>query len=248
VSSPNRPDRVRSAVDRSFEIGMHQHRGEIEPFAHWIADRRPHHVIEIGTLHGGTAALWHQIATGTVVSVDLPNGPFGGSYHGYDAERCFERDRRLRAEFPRIVSVHADSRDSGTVDAVTRRALRGEPVDLLFIDGDHTYETVRGDYETYLPHVRPGGVVAFHDVLDTFTHRAAGCRVDRLWGELPWPKQLFSVSGAWGGIGAVVVPSSEPRMAAQRDAALAAGGPNSEASSSSTASPIARVESAEEPG
>jgi predicted O-methyltransferase YrrM len=37
------------------------------------------------------------------------------------------------------------------------------PLDLLFIDGDHSYEGCRTDIEAWFPHVRSGGVVAFHD-------------------------------------------------------------------------------------
>lgn len=38
-----------------------------------------------------------------------------------------------------------------------------EPVDLLFIDGNHKYESVKTDYESWYPHVKRGGVIAFHD-------------------------------------------------------------------------------------
>jgi hypothetical protein len=38
-----------------------------------------------------------------------------------------------------------------------------DKIDLLFIDGDHSYEGVRADMVTWLGKVRPGGIVAFHD-------------------------------------------------------------------------------------
>ena len=37
------------------------------------------------------------------------------------------------------------------------------PIDLLFIDGDHTEEGVRRDWELFSKHVRAGGHVLFHD-------------------------------------------------------------------------------------
>ncbi len=42
------------------------------------------------------------------------------------------------------------------------------PIRLLFIDGSHQYEDVLADFENFFPHVEPGGVVAFHDVVDTW--------------------------------------------------------------------------------
>jgi hypothetical protein len=39
----------------------------------------------------------------------------------------------------------------------------GTQVDVVFIDGDHTPEGARLDWELWSPHVAPGGVVVFHD-------------------------------------------------------------------------------------
>jgi hypothetical protein len=38
-----------------------------------------------------------------------------------------------------------------------------EPIDVLFIDGDHSYDGVKGDYERHAPNVKQGGVIFFHD-------------------------------------------------------------------------------------
>ena len=40
-----------------------------------------------------------------------------------------------------------------------------EPIDLLFIDGNHDYPAVLQDYEQWTPLIKPGGVIAFHDVV-----------------------------------------------------------------------------------
>jgi len=38
-------------------------------------------------------------------------------------------------------------------------------IDLIFIDGDHSYEGVKADWELFLPHLNEFGVVVFHDTL-----------------------------------------------------------------------------------
>jgi predicted O-methyltransferase YrrM len=44
------------------------------------------------------------------------------------------------------------------------------PIDLLFIDGDHSYEGVKADWDAFSPHVSKFGVVVFHDTTWEF-HR-----------------------------------------------------------------------------
>lgn len=41
------------------------------------------------------------------------------------------------------------------------------PIKVLFIDGEHRYERVKGEWEKYWPHVKKGGIVFFHDADDT---------------------------------------------------------------------------------
>jgi len=39
------------------------------------------------------------------------------------------------------------------------------PIDLIFIDGDHSYEGVKADWDLFIPHVSEFGVVVFHDTI-----------------------------------------------------------------------------------
>lgn len=38
-----------------------------------------------------------------------------------------------------------------------------QPIDMVFVDGDHSYEGCAGDIATWWPHLKPGGVMALHD-------------------------------------------------------------------------------------
>jgi MMP 1-O-methyltransferase len=66
--------------------------------------------------------------------------------------------RRFGLE-PLVVPIEADS-------VAAAAGYAGPPIDLLYIDGDHVYEAVRADFEAWRGKVRPGGLLAFHDVDD----------------------------------------------------------------------------------
>lgn len=86
--------------------------------------------------------------------------------------------------------------------------LAGRKADLLFIDGDHSYVGVRLDYELWKGLVRPGGYIAFRDILPHA--RSSVSEVDRLWAELrPNHKYWEFISDpqqGWAGIGVIQLP------------------------------------------
>lgn len=41
------------------------------------------------------------------------------------------------------------------------------PIDFLHVDGDHHYEFVKKDIDLFVPHVKPGGCIFFHDYVVT---------------------------------------------------------------------------------
>jgi predicted O-methyltransferase YrrM len=126
---------------------------------------RPATVLEIGTSMGGTLYLWTRLAQpdALIISVDLPGGKFGGGYSSLRTP-LYERFSR---EQQQLHLLRASSHDESTI-AEVRRLLGGRSVDFLFIDGDHTYEGVKQDWEMYSPLVRPGGLVAFHDIAGNY--------------------------------------------------------------------------------
>jgi len=125
----------------------------------------PQTVLEIGTHRGGTLFLWARLARpdAILVSIDLPGGRFGGGYSPFRAPIY----RRFAQERQKVRLMRADSHDESTLGE-TKRLLSGRQIDLLFIDGDHTYVGVQKDWEMYSPLVRPGGLVVFHDVAGNY--------------------------------------------------------------------------------
>jgi predicted O-methyltransferase YrrM len=69
----------------------------------------------------------------------------------------------------------------GRVRSARVRELLPE-VDFLFLDGDHSYARAKQDWEWYAPLVRPGGIIALHDIAPT--PAGSPVEVHRLWREI----------------------------------------------------------------
>ncbi|MGH9467964.1 MAG: class I SAM-dependent methyltransferase, partial [Terriglobales bacterium] len=168
-------------------------------FAELVAELRPRRVLEIGTCKGGTLCVLCRLAApdATIVSLDLPGGAYGG---GYDAKRALVF-RAFPRRGQRLHLVRGDSHLPQIRERVAR-ALGGEPLDLVFIDGDHSYAGVKADYEMYSPMVRAGGVVAFHDIVEHPPEYGVG--VGRFWREIRGPGAVEIIADpgqGWAGIG-----------------------------------------------
>lgn len=187
---------------------------EIEKLYELICQHAPDRVLEIGTARGGTLYLWAQAAGkhATLVSVDLPGGDFGGAY----PECRMPFYQAFAREGQQLFLERADSHQPETL-ALIRQRFAGNPIDFAFIDGDHTYEGVRADFEDYGPLVRPGGIIAFHDIL--YREDQPTIRVDRLWNELKQQYECHEFVGPDGsgkriGIGYLRVPENGLGIAA----------------------------------
>jgi predicted O-methyltransferase YrrM len=155
--------RAADLTERAMEFSALQKPEELCQLLNLVERQRLESVVEIGTYGGGTLLCWCQLAEpeATIVSVDLPGGAFGG---GYTPERREEMRRLFPRAGQKLHLIGKDSHESSTVEAV-KECLQGREVDLLFIDGDHTYEGVKQDFEMYGPLVKRSGLIAFHDIL-----------------------------------------------------------------------------------
>jgi predicted O-methyltransferase YrrM len=177
-----RPAQVRSEIAQLLELAVR--RGP------------PAAVLEVGTASGGTLFLLTRAADpgAIVATIDITSPERAVMY------RTFARDQQ------RVEMIHADSHDPGTRDRV-ERLFGHRQIDLLFIDGDHSYEGVRRDFELYSPLVREGGMIAFHDIVPGPPVLVG--EVPRFWEELKPTQTTRELVEDWDqgayGIGVVLV-------------------------------------------
>ena len=153
------------------------------PFAFWLTKAlRPTKFVELGTHRGNSyCAFCQAIATLRIDSAAIAVDTWQGDIHMAPeadllADLRQHHDPRYRA-FSRLLRMTFDE---------ARPQIADGSVDLLHIDGTHSYEAVRHDFETWRSALSPRGVVLFHDI--GVTQDAFG--VWRLWSELtrehPW--------------------------------------------------------------
>ncbi len=163
---------------RSQRTGMESAWYGHVPFAHWIVVAcRPRILVELGTHNGVSyAAFCEALARfggdSRAYAVDTWQGDEHAGHYGdevywdlrrFHDERFAGFSELLRCTFEDALPYFADG-----------------SVDLLHIDGFHTYEAVRGDFEAWRPKLSDQAVVLFHDT----NMRERGFGVWRLWSEL----------------------------------------------------------------
>jgi predicted O-methyltransferase YrrM len=97
--------------------------------------------------------------------------PFDASGDGESTTAYGERAGRLDGGLRRAFEDNV--RAAGVLDVVeVRQGLSHEhalgwrgAIDLLFLDGDHSYAAVTQDFADWAPKVRPGGFLVMHDVV-----------------------------------------------------------------------------------
>lgn len=198
-----------SVAQALSERAVNQHRAVQKPdeLAELIdlfksEDFTPSRVLEIGTDRGGTLWLWCKLATGdaTVVSVDIDGGTWSSGA---------QNTPELLKYAAREQSLHLIKGDSHGVSAQkrVRRVYPTPTVDLLFLDGDHSFDGTARDYWTYAKLVREGGMIVFHDIAaDPVDHTV---KVGEFWARIRpryrdwW--QIICEPADWGGFGVVRV-------------------------------------------
>jgi cephalosporin hydroxylase len=139
-----------------------QYREEILALAKEIEKKRPKVVLEVGTASGGTLFLATRLAAddALIISIDLPNGMYGGGYPDWKISLYTSFARAQQ----KIELIRADSHAPVVLQQL-KDILNGRKIDYIFLDGDHTYEGVKQDFDTFSDLAAPGALIAFHDIV-----------------------------------------------------------------------------------
>ena len=194
-------EKLERILDYAYRLGMSQIRDEITKLAKLLIKKKPKNVLEIGSKLGGNFYLLCRICDGKRISVDLEEGEHGGwilQHHPYLGDITYLRNKYFKSL--NSIMIMGNSHHNKTLNKV-KDELKNQKLDVLYIDGDHTYKGVEKDFEMYSPLVKHNGLIIFHDINDTEFHKKANNQVCKFWKELKGNKIEISIKEHWGGIG-----------------------------------------------
>lgn len=156
-----------------------------------VAALRPRLLVELGT-HQGLSyftfcqAMKENAVDGLCYAVDTFQGDaHAGSYDESVFNQVSQHNREHYHGFSYLMRMLFNE---------ALRHFADDTIDLLHIDGLHTYEAVADDFANWYPKVRPGGIVLFHDVQARLQDFGAW----RFWDELCAQREVFAFNHGFG--------------------------------------------------
>jgi hypothetical protein len=173
------------------------------PFAMFLVDiLRPKLIVELGTYYGVSYSAFCQAIKeleldARCYGVDTWQGDSQSGYFGSEVlSNLKEQHDPLYGSFSRLLQ-------STFTEASVH--FRDNTIDLLHIDGFHTYEAVSQDFAEWLPKMSDRGVILFHDI----NVREKDFGVWKFWDELKVKYPYFEMMHGYG-LGLLAVGQQYP--------------------------------------
>lgn len=163
---------------------------------------RPRTLVELGTHAGDSYSAFCQ----AVEKLALPTKCFAvDTWAGDEHSKAYGSQilDDLRAHQDSLYGDFSELMRSTFDDA--RKRFSDGSIDLLHIDGFHTYDAVRHDFETWLPTLSDRGIVLFHDTAVT----EFGFGVKTFWDEIRTKYPSFEFVHGFG-LGVLATGPTQP--------------------------------------
>lgn len=175
------------------------------PFAFdLVKNIKPKLLVELGTHYGSSYfAFCQAIKQNGLETISYAIDTWTGDKHsGFYGNKVYEEVVLRNKEYEQFSALIKDTFDNAS------KQFSSNSIDLLHIDGLHTYEAVKHDFETWFPKVKSGGIILFHDI----TIRNKDFGVWKFWEEIT---SEFSENFAFlhsAGLGVLRKPCKDPQQ------------------------------------
>jgi hypothetical protein len=173
------------------------------PFGVWLVSvLRPKSIVELGSHTGNSLFCFAQACAehGIDAHLHAVDTWQGDAHAGSYSEEVFtDVQAHAREHYPGMITLHRKTFDEAVSD------IAPGSVDLLHIDGLHTYEAVRHDFHTWRSRCSDHAIVLFHDT----AVRREDFGVHRFWEEIIAGYQHFEFVHS-NGLGVLMLGSQVP--------------------------------------
>lgn len=130
-----------------------------EPELVWLAEQATEHkcIVEIGSFLGRSTRALADNAAGVVYAIDDWFGPRDVEIKDEDRKKIFDEFQKNMDGLQGRLHVVSEDHATATID---------QSPDMIFIDGDHAYKSVKRDIERWVSFSAPGALLCGHDVYD----------------------------------------------------------------------------------
>lgn len=190
-----------TVYDPVFESDELDHQLKLTP---WSTNRRfaydlvrnikPRQIVELGSHYGCSLFCFAQaIKDGrldtSLSGIDMWTGDEQAGFYG---EEILEKVKEIKTT--RFGDVRLKLIRKRFSDAVSE--FEDNSIDLLHIDGLHTYAAVKEDFESWLPKLAPQGIVLFHDITGDAKKKGYGSVL--FWAEVAKKYTHTQLMHSWG--------------------------------------------------
>lgn len=177
------------------DLQVLQYKWEFEQFLKILDQRHFSTVLEIGSWSGGSLYEMMKRADRESVVLSISDDMRPGYMDRLHGLNTFQHDLNF---------IVGNSHDSVSLEKA--RNFFSVGLDLLFIDGDHSYQGSKQDFMDYGPLVNSGGLIALQDIV--YSERCYTVRVNELWKDIReagYKIQELYTSPTQGGLGIGII-------------------------------------------
>ena len=157
-----------------------------------IVNIRPKRIVELGTHRGTSLFSFAQSAKDNKIDVEINAvDTWKGEKHaGFYGEEVINEVKKIKEKYYGGVNINLLRK---TFDEALDD-FEDKSIDILHIDGLHTYDAIKHDFDTWIDKVADDGIVLFHDI--KVQEKDFG--VYKFWGELKEKYKTIEFSHSFG--------------------------------------------------
>lgn len=150
-------DRKNRFTWRGSPVFMERLYSGLVDFVKSIKDTDQKTILEIGVLFGESTELFSKCFK-KVFSIDPFNYDVKVFWNGWNGSM-----KDVEAEFLKVLSSTDNVEHVKEYSYNANNKFENESIDVLYVDGDHSYSAVKKDLELFCPKVKKQGIIAGHD-------------------------------------------------------------------------------------